>query len=93
MIQNCWKEIMEDIQFLELFKKAEEYSINTIFKNKKITFTEKEYYDLFRFADILSFSDNSEYKNISLKIISLLYEVSEFYKEFQIYSVSILSRL
>lgn len=93
MIQKWCKEIMEDIYFLELFKKAEEYSINTIFKNKKITFTEKEYYDLFRFADILSFSDNSEYKNISLKIISLLYEVSEFYKEFQIYSVSILSRL
>ena len=93
MIKDWSKQVIEDEYFLEIFKKAEEYSISKLFSNNNIVFTEKEYNDLFRFADILSFSDNSEYKNISLKIISLLYEMQEFYEDFKVYSVSILTRL
>lgn len=84
---------MEDSYFFDLFKKAEMYSINQFFNKEEVLFTEKEFYNLFRFADILSFSEEDIHKNISLKIISLLYEIKNFTKEFEIYSVSILTRL
>ncbi|NUJ97494.1 DEAD/DEAH box helicase [Candidatus Gracilibacteria bacterium] len=93
MIKEWAKQVIEDEYFLELFKKAEEYSISKLFGTNNIVFTEKEYNDLFRFSDILSFSDKSEDKNLSLKIVSLLYEIEDFFSAFKIYSVSILTRL
>ena len=75
----------------ELSEKAfkDEYLINLIYNLEKnycnklldeeftIKLSDKELFDLMRFADILCRSSEAEHKNLSLKIISLVYEFKE----------------
>ena|SRR5699024_476093 len=63
--------------------------------NQNNLLTEKEYYDLLRFSDILSRSEKPKARNIALKIISLLYEFSEYNKHtsFKRFSTSVLTKL
>lgn len=46
-------------------------------KDYRIELSDKEERDLIRFADILCRSSHAEHKNLSLKIISLIYEFDE----------------
>ena len=50
---------------------------NLMNQNYKLELTNKELWDLLRFADILCRSSKDEHKNLSLKIVSLLYEFKE----------------
>ena len=75
----------------ELSEKAfkDEYLINLIYNLEKnycnklldeefiIKLSDKELFDLMRFADILCRSSEAEHKNLSLKIVSLVYEFKE----------------
>lgn len=60
-----------------LYKLEENYSnrfYNTVYR---LTLTDKEINQLLRFSDILCRSENSQHRNLSLKIISLLLELNE----------------
>lgn len=93
MLKELAKNTLGNNYFIELFDKAEKYSFSEFFKlEKKEIFIEKEYIDLFRFADILSYWGSSELRNLSFKIVSLLYEIKDFKEIFNFYSISILSR-
>ncbi|MFR9302362.1 MAG: DEAD/DEAH box helicase [Fenollaria massiliensis] len=79
----------------ELSEKAfnDEYLISLIYNLEKnycnklldkefiIKLTEEELYDLMRFSDILCRSSKDEHKNLSLKIVSLIYEFKELLED------------
>ncbi|EAD0597741.1 DEAD/DEAH box helicase [Listeria monocytogenes] len=57
------------------------------------TLSVKEYSDLLRFSDILCRSQNAIARNLSFKIISLLFDRYREDKEFQIHAASVLTKL
>lgn len=98
---NFFEELTEmalnDEYLKSLIYKAETIYGQTIFNSDELNqiFNSKEYYDLLRFADILSRSKKPEARNTALKIISLLYEL-EGYKndnDFKNFSESVLTKL
>jgi|GEM_PF-2438182 helicase conserved C-domain protein len=94
MIQELIKKVRIDSYFIELFNKAEEFNISKFFSlDNDIAFTEKEYVDLLRFSDLLSHSDDVYDRNLSYKILSLLYDYYDFKDIFDYYSIPILSKL
>lgn len=65
---------IEDSYLYELLAESQiRYGDNLLGISKKIM-DKKRFLDLLRFADILSRSEKSQNRNISLKIISLLYD-------------------
>lgn len=66
-------EILSSTYFLKLFKACTERSIvNTLGVDDKITYSEKEFKDLLRFADLLSISSISEARNYAYQIVTYL---------------------
>lgn len=63
-----------------LYKLEENYSNKICNSTFNLTLTEKEINHLLRFSDILCRSTNSQHRNLSLKIISLLLELEEVRK-------------
>lgn len=95
MLRNLSKIVKEDDYFIELYLKLETASFFKFFNAKATTkiLTDKEFQDILRFAEILSFSDNADERNYSYKVISLLYD---FYNQDSLYlkiAESILVRL
>ena len=73
------KEIMNNPYFHKLFIKCMEYSYNEMFgSDNSITYTEKEYKDLLRFAELLSISSESQSREYAYRIITYL---NSTYKE------------
>lgn len=89
-------EALSDNYFIKLFHTVEKEYWQSIISPQlfaEVGLSEDEYNDILTFADILSLSSNSEYKNLALKIISCLkvrYENNEKYKY---YSRGIMIRL
>lgn len=86
---------LKDQYLFNMLEKLEKNYANYFFENQDAIecLTDKEYFDLLRFSDILCRSDNPDARNISYKIISLLYE---FYKEdssFKLFSSNVLTKL
>lgn len=61
-----------------LYKIEIDYCERIINSRSQPSITEKELYDLLRFSDILCRSSESNHRNLSLKIISILLEFKEF---------------
>lgn len=86
---------LKDQYLFGMLEKVEKNYANYFFENQDAIeyLTDKEYFDLLRFSDILCRSDNPDARNISYKIISLLYD---FYKEdpsFKLFSSNVLTKL
>jgi hypothetical protein len=88
------KEILNDPYFSELLNKAELIAGCRLFKTKEVAdLDSKELRDLLRFADILSHTEDSDSRNLSYKIISLLVQDFGQTKEFAVFAHAILSKL
>ena len=93
-IQELVNSALEDKYLMKLIEKAEHiYGMYFLKKVNNSMLTEKEFLDIMRFADILSRDANYSGKNLSYKIISVLYP---FYKEDEYYkfvSNSVMTKL
>ncbi len=77
------KDAVTEEYFLSLFSKLSiQYAYNLFSNNHSIELSEKEFYDLLRFADIFACTTEPIFRNKALRIISLL---NEPYKDDQIY--------
>lgn len=84
---------IEDSYLYELLSESQiRYGDNLLGISKK-AMNKKRFLDLLRFADILSRSEKAQNRNISLKIISLLYDEFKENKTFQLVSKSVLIKL
>lgn len=94
LAEKLTEEILADEYFISLFKKAERFSAYNLFNIINIEIiTNKEYLDLMQFADILSHSTESNARNKSYKIISLLAEPFGKSESFRLFSGAILAKL
>ncbi|AET66629.1 superfamily II helicase [Desulfosporosinus orientis DSM 765] len=93
VLKEFASKVFEDDYFLELYSKVEEIELNKFFHFRHKNLTEKEFFDLMRYADILSYSDKAKEKNCSYKIISLLFEEFSSSKLFISLAYAILIRL
>lgn len=93
-LQELVEKALNDDYLVQLINKAEIiYGSSFLRKECKVVMTKKEYFDLIRFADILSRDSESKGRNVSYKIISILYP---FYKNddyFVFITNSILTKL
>ncbi len=78
------KEIMNNQYFHKLYVKCMEYSYNEMLGGDSIiNYTEKEYKDLLRFADLLSISSDSQSRGYAYRIITYLnstYKKEPYYR-------------
>lgn len=74
--------VTEEYFFLLFSKLSTQYAYNLFPNNHSIELSEKEFYDLLRFADIFACTTEPIFRNKALRIISLL---NEPYKDDQIY--------
>ena len=73
-IDNIAQTIISDLYFQKLFKMCIERSVlYTLNINTNIRYSEKEYFDLLRFSDLLSGSTNSVARNYAYRIITYLH--------------------
>lgn len=96
VIQKMSEKAFKDIYLKNLIYKLEENYSNKFFGPLyKLTLTEREINNLLRFSDILCRSKNSQHRNLSLKIISLLLELDEVRntKYFHIIAINTLVKL
>lgn len=94
ILNDFAKEVNTDDYFIELFQKIERNTFNNFFGLEVVQeFSEKEYFDLLRFSEILSFSDEAEDRNRSYKILSLLYNFYSSDEYYISYANAILVRL
>lgn len=94
LAERLTNEVIKDKYFIDLFQKAERVAAyDLLLSNHDETITQKEYLDLMRFSDILSHSSNSDARNSSYKIVTLL--VKEFGEtdDFKIFAGAILAKL
>ncbi|BDH84658.1 DEAD/DEAH box helicase [Lactococcus lactis] len=95
-IEELAQEALKDGYLQQLIYKLETSNFLKLFDSNDIKrVTDKEFLDVLRFADILSRSDSQEARNISLKIIGLLYEDEIFRndKSFKLFAASVLMKL
>lgn len=93
LIEKLSERALEDQYFKDLFKKAELIYTLNIFNIEAVPFTQKEFIDILRFADILSNSSISSNKNLAYKIISLLYDQYNNNEDYMFFSKAVLIRL
>lgn len=73
-IDNIAQTIISDLYFQKLFKICIERSVlYTLSINTNIRYSEKEYFDLLRFSDLLSGSTISVARNYAYRIITYLH--------------------
>lgn len=93
-IEKLVRKTNTDNYFKSLFNKLErKYFNKVLFGKEENIFSNKEFYDLLRYADILCRAEESVYRQKAYRIISLL---NEFYNdniEFKIYAEAILIKL
>lgn len=88
------KDAIEDGYLNELLFKLVEINHHLIFKELEInSLTKNEFLHLLRFADIMSCSDKSEFRNHSLQIISLMYEKYKNDEKYNMTAIAIFSKL
>lgn len=88
------QDALEDGYLNELIFKLTEINFKTIFKESDVeVLTQLEISHLYRFADIMSCSEESEFRNISLKIVSLMYEKSKEDEQYNKFALAVLTKL
>ncbi|SKC66590.1 DEAD/DEAH box helicase, partial [Maledivibacter halophilus] len=94
LLKELSENVLTDEYFIELFKKIERINFYKFFDiSSNNVLTEKEFFDLMRYAEILSYSDKPKEKNFSYKIISLLFSDYKQNEYFVSYANAILVRL
>lgn len=96
VIQKMSKKAFEDVYLKKLLHKLEEnYSKRLYCDDFQLTINDKEINHLLRFSDILCRSEDSQHRNLSLKIISLLQEINEIsnMEYFRIIATNVLVKL
>lgn len=85
MIKELAKKALEDDYFVTLTTKLEKVVASRFFNRNETNdnLTAKEFNDLVRFADILSYSESEEGRNTSYRILSLLYEYNSDFDGFK----------
>lgn len=92
-IDELAHQALKDKYLHELFFKIEQIQAENFFQTKSQEVDEKEFFDLLRFADILSRSEVDEAKNKAYKIISMLFDRYRNDAVFQTFANSILVKL
>lgn len=97
-MDNIYNRLSEDAikdgYLNELLFKLVEINHHQILKEiESSTLSNNEFNHLLRFADIMSCSDKSEFRNYSLKIISLMYEKYKYNEKYNITALAIFSKL
>ena len=95
LIERLSKDILEDIYFENLFLKASILYAYGLFKYNEVDFklSEKEYFHLLRFADILSISSNPKARNKAYQIISILNYSYKTDPSYRTYSLAVFAKL
>lgn len=86
----------QDEYLTNLIYSLEKSYCNKLLDNKcTINLSDKEIFDLLRFADILCRSSKDEHKNLSLKIVSILYEFKELLENecIKLFVINVLTKL
>lgn len=93
-IQELVDASLEDSYLKKLLEKAEQiYGIYFFKRKNTIFFTDKEYQDILRFADILSRDEKYVGRNLAYKIISVLYPFFHNDNYYKFISNSVLTKL
>ncbi len=92
-IEELADDALQDDYLKELFFNAEKQQAQDLFQIVQADFTNKEFINLLRFADILSHSNNYEAQNKAYKIISLLIDKYINNEIFQTFANSIMIKL
>lgn len=93
IILNLSEKALQDKYLQEIFYKAEKINAQKLFDINIDKLTEKEFFDLLRFSDLLSRSTESDAQNRAYKIISLLEENYRNDSMFQAFANSVMVEL
>ena len=76
LFETFARNALNDPYFEELFNKAEDIYSRNYFRVTSSNFdlSKKEFFDLLRYADILSYGNKPEARNLSFKVLSLLHQ-------------------
>lgn len=93
-LEELAKKALNDHYLESLMNKLEkQYGYNFVGNSINDPLSDKEYADLLRFGDILCRSDKTEARNLSYKIISLLYNFYSEDKFFKLHAATVLVKL
>ncbi|HBG1763131.1 TPA: hypothetical protein KPI08_002089, partial [Clostridioides difficile] len=73
MLERLAKDAYDSEYFWELYKTLTNVFLKNIFNEEKSDITQKELVDSLRFSDIFSNSNEEKMRNLSYRIVSLLY--------------------
>lgn len=95
VIDGIENDILDDFYFSELRLKAELYAAFKFFNSSEhqLELNKKEFLDLLKYSDILSYSKSPRTRNLSYRIVSLLSEQESHTEIYKIFSTAILSKL
>lgn len=94
ILEELITDAFEDPYLKELVYKLENiYNDRILRKEISESLLNKEYFDILRFADLLSFDSESKGKNLAYRIISFLHQSYSEDIDYKVYSNTILTRL
>lgn len=94
-IEELTEEALSDEYLTSLITKLEKGYGNFLFNNDYLSIDDKEFYDLMRFTDILSRSNNTKAKNVVLKVLALCIELPNIKEipDFKVFASSALLKM
>ncbi|MBH7349997.1 DEAD/DEAH box helicase, partial [Clostridioides difficile] len=93
MLERLAKDAYDSEYFWELYKTLTNVFLKNIFNEEKSDITQKELVDSLRFSDIFSNSNEEKMRNLSYRIVSLLYDRYKDNDIYITYSNAILKKL
>lgn len=93
MLERLAKDAYNSEYLWELYKKLTNLFLKSIFNGEEYEVTQKELVDLLRFSDIFSNSHEEKMRNLSYRIVSLLYDRYKNNDIYITYSNAILKKL
>ncbi|MEL7593742.1 DEAD/DEAH box helicase [Aeromonas veronii] len=91
-IEYICNRITSSDEFEELYIKLIQYAFNKAVSGYNQQFLQSEYYNAMRYVDFLSNSEYEKNRSLSLKLISMLYEHTEFKDSYELIIKSVLSK-
>ncbi|AME06323.1 DEAD/DEAH box helicase [Bacillus siamensis] len=93
ILERLAMDVAKDSYFNQLFNEISEMFFKNVFQEKQDLITKKKLTDIMRFCDILSNSTSTEHRNLSYKIITLLYPFFQEDYSFKLVANAVLSKL
>lgn len=93
IIQELNDKAISDSYLFELLEKIQSNYGYKLFGKTSESLTEEEFLDVLRFSDILSRSSDALNRNISLKIVSTLFDEYKDNPTYQLFSKNVLVKL